>query len=62
MLWKRTNNALYRKILPKRAMLRNTAYEDYDGTVLERILGMYATGWDFGQGEEAVEAVHAARS
>ena len=47
LLWMDTRNQLYEKILPKRAMLRNTKYEDSDGHVLEKLLGLYATGWEW---------------
>jgi large subunit ribosomal protein L37 len=38
------NHAMYNKILPKRAMLRNTKYEDYDPEVLQKILAFYVSG------------------
>ena len=40
-----TDNALYEKILPRRAMLRNTKYQNYDPSVLNKLLSMYAAGW-----------------
>ena len=45
MLWMDTVNPLYQKILPKRAMLRNTKYEDYNGEVLNKLLALHTTGW-----------------
>jgi large subunit ribosomal protein L37 len=35
---------MYNKIVPKRAMLRNTRYEDYDPDVFRQILTFYANG------------------
>lgn len=39
-------NKLFNKILPKRAMLRNTKYEDYDPEVFAKILAFYLTDTD----------------
>ena len=44
MAWLDSDNALFNKILPKRAMLRNTKYEDYDPMVLQKIIAMYVNG------------------
>jgi large subunit ribosomal protein L37 len=38
------DRALYNKIVPKRAMLRNTRYEDYDPDVFRQIVAFYTNG------------------
>lgn len=43
-VWLDTENLLYKKIVPERAMLRNTKYEDYDPTVFQKILALYFNG------------------
>jgi len=44
MVWFENDNAMYSKILPQRAMLRNTAYENYDPKVLDKLFAMYTYG------------------
>lgn len=43
LCWLNPAQKLYNKILPKRAMLRNTKYEDYDSEVLHKFIAMYLT-------------------
>jgi large subunit ribosomal protein L37 len=38
------DRSLYNKIVPKRAMLRNTRYEDYDPDVFRQIVAFYTNG------------------
>ena len=42
--WFDLDNLLYDKVLPKRAMLRNTQYNDYDPAVFEKFMALYLTG------------------
>ena len=44
MAWFDSDNVMYQKILPKRAMLRNTKYEDYDPEVFKKFLAFYVNG------------------
>ncbi|KAK2143922.1 hypothetical protein NP493_4363g00000 [Ridgeia piscesae] len=44
LVWFDNNNEMYNKILPKRTMLRNTKYEDYDPEVFKKILALYVNG------------------
>jgi len=44
LAWVDEGNVMFNKILPKRAMLRNTDYEDYDPTVFEKLLAVYMNG------------------
>lgn len=44
MAWFDSDNKLFNKIVPKRAMLRNTKYEDYDPQVFKKVAAMYLYG------------------
>jgi len=44
LVWFDADNAMYNKIVPRRSMLRNTKYEDYDPTVLTKLFALYAYG------------------
>ena len=44
LVWFDNSNEMYKKILPKRAMLRNTKYEDYDPEVFKKMLALYVNG------------------
>lgn len=44
LVWFDSDNALFNKILPQRAMLRNTKYEDYDPEVFKKFLALYING------------------
>lgn len=44
LVWFDSDNALFNKILPKRAMLRNTKYEDYNPEVFKKFLALYLNG------------------
>ena len=44
LAWFDNDNALFNKILPKRALLRNTKYEDYNPLVLRKILACWING------------------
>jgi large subunit ribosomal protein L37 len=35
---------MFNKIIPKRAMLRNTKYEDYDPAVFRQLVAFYTNG------------------
>ena len=43
-VWFDRDNTMYNKILPKRAMLRNTQYEDYNPEVFQKMLAFYVNG------------------
>ena len=43
-VWFDNDNKLFNKIEPKRAMLRNTKYEDYDPEVFKKFLAVYLNG------------------
>ena len=55
LVWFDSDHAMYNKILPRRAMLRNTQYEDYDPEVFEKILAFYIQGVNLSQTKEPVE-------
>lgn len=42
--WVDPDHKLFNKIIPRRAMLRNTLYEDYDPNVFQKLLAMYVNG------------------
>ena len=44
LVWFDNNCEMYKKILPKRAMLRNTKYEDYNPEVFQKFLAFYMNG------------------
>lgn len=44
LAWFDVDNKLFNKIIPKRAMLRNTKYEDYDPEVFKKMVAMYTYG------------------
>ena len=48
---------MYHKILPKRAMLRNSKYEDYDPEVFRTFLGFYINGADLRKDDVAEQKV-----
>ena len=48
---------MYNKILPNRAMLRNTIYEDYDPGVLRKILAFYIAGAKLDSTMERIESL-----
>jgi large subunit ribosomal protein L37 len=43
-VWFDRSNRLFEKVIPKRAMLRNTKYEDYDPEILKKLLAVYLNG------------------
>ncbi|XP_064650784.1 large ribosomal subunit protein mL37-like [Lineus longissimus] len=43
-VWFDRSNRLFEKRVPKRAMLRNTKYEDYDPVVFKKLLAVYLNG------------------
>ena len=44
IVWTEGDNQLYERIEPKRAMLRNTMYHNYDPEVYEKFVAMHLTG------------------
>jgi len=44
LAWFESDQAMFQKILPSRAMLRNTKYQDYDPSVLRKLIAMYVHG------------------
>ena len=46
LVWFDNDNLMYVKEEPKRAMLRNTLYVDYDPGVLQKLIAMYLYGAD----------------
>jgi large subunit ribosomal protein L37 len=44
MAWIDADHKLFNKILPKRAMLRNTKYQDYDPEIFRKVAAMYLYG------------------
>ena len=44
LAWFDNDNALYERIEPKRAMLRNTIYRDYDPSVLDKLIATFLNG------------------
>ena len=46
LAWFDNDNFMYQRMEPKRAMLRNTQYQDYDPEVLRKLLAFYVNGAD----------------
>ena len=46
LAWFDAGNALYRRLEPKRSMLRNTEYHDYDPDVFEKLVALHVYGLD----------------
>ncbi len=44
LAWVDSDNYMFQRIVPKRAMLRNTRYEDYDPSVFQKFMAMYVNG------------------
>jgi len=44
LAWFDSDQVMFEKILPKRAMLRNTKYQNYDPAVLKKLMAMYVHG------------------
>lgn len=49
MVWIDSGNALYQREEPKRAMLRNTLYSNYDSSVVDKLYASYSNGLDIKQ-------------
>ena len=52
LVWFDNEGALYKKIIPKRQMLRNLKFVDYDPEVLDKLVTMYFMDVDLQQGSE----------
>ncbi|ESO02640.1 hypothetical protein HELRODRAFT_161929 [Helobdella robusta] len=46
LVWFDSDNMLFDKIIPKRAMLRHTKYENYSPEVLKKVIAMFINGAD----------------
>ena len=46
MAWFDNDNRMYERLEPKRAMLRNTEYRNYDPAVLRKLFALYVNGAD----------------
>jgi large subunit ribosomal protein L37 len=41
LVWFDNDNLMYNKIIPRRSMLRNTRYEDYNPEVMKKLVATY---------------------
>ena len=56
LIWFDSDQPMYNKIVPRRAMLRNTRYEDYNPEVFKKMLAFYIQGANLNKAKESVEA------